>query len=66
MLSQPAGSGRIGPNAHSFGHPGMGGSLGFADPDAQLGFGYAMNRAGANILIGERPRRLIDALYGCI
>jgi CubicO group peptidase (beta-lactamase class C family) len=66
MLSQPAGSGRMGPNAHSFGHPGMGGSLGFADPDAQLGFGYAMNRAGANILIGERPRRLIDALYGCI
>lgn len=66
MLSQPAGSGRFGPNSRSFGHPGMGGSLGFADPDAGLGFGYVMNRAGAGILIDERPRRLIDALYGCI
>lgn len=66
MLSQPEGSGRFGPNPRSFGHPGMGGSLGFADPDARIGFGYVMNRAGAGILIDERPRRLIDAVYGCI
>ena len=66
MLSQPAGSGRFGPNPRSFGHPGMGGSLGFADPDARVGFGYVMNRAGAGILIDERPRRLIEALYACI
>jgi CubicO group peptidase (beta-lactamase class C family) len=65
-LSQSSGSGRFGPNARSFGHPGMGGSLAFADPDAEIGFGYVMNRAGANILIGERPRRLVDALYTCI
>jgi CubicO group peptidase (beta-lactamase class C family) len=66
MLSQASGSGRFGPNPRSFGHPGMGGSLGFADPDARIGFGYVMNRAGAAILIDERPRRLIDALYACI
>ena len=66
QLSQPSGSGRFGPNPRSFGHPGMGGSLGFADPDAQVGFGYVMNRAGAGILIDERPRRLVDALYSCI
>ena len=65
-LSQASGSGRFGPNPRSFGHPGMGGSVAFADPDAEIGFGYVMNRAGANILIGERPRRLIDALYECI
>ena len=65
-LSQSSGSGRFGPNPRSFGHPGMGGSVAFADPDAEIGFGYVMNRAGANILIGERPRRLIDALYDCI
>jgi CubicO group peptidase (beta-lactamase class C family) len=66
MLSQPEGSGRFGPNLRSFGHPGMGGSLGFADPDARIGFGYVMNRAGAGILIDERPRRLIEALYASI
>jgi CubicO group peptidase (beta-lactamase class C family) len=65
-LSQSEGSGRFGPNRRSFGHPGMGGSLAFADPDAGIGFGYVMNRAGANVLIGERPRRLIDSVYACI
>ncbi|MEY4577081.1 MAG: hypothetical protein RL701_1784 [Pseudomonadota bacterium] len=66
MLSQPDGTGWFGPNPRSFGHPGMGGSVGFADPDAHIGFGYVMNRAGAGILIDERPRRLIEALYACI
>jgi CubicO group peptidase (beta-lactamase class C family) len=66
MLSQPQGSGYFSPNLRSFGHPGMGGSLGFADPDARIGFGYVMNRIGGAILVDERPRRLIDALYACI
>jgi CubicO group peptidase (beta-lactamase class C family) len=66
MLSQPSGPGRFGPNPRSFGHPGLGGSIGFADPDAGLGFGYVMNRAGPDILVGERPRRLIDAVYACL
>lgn len=66
MLSQPEGSGNFGPNLRSFGHPGMGGSLGFADPDAQIGFGYVMNRMGAAILIDERAHRLVEALYSCI
>jgi CubicO group peptidase (beta-lactamase class C family) len=66
MLSQPEGSGRFGPNLRNFGHPGMGGSVGFADPDLQLGFAYVMNRAGAGILIDERARRLIDATYECL
>ena len=66
MLSQPSGSGYFSPNGRSFGHPGMGGSIGFADPDAHIGFGYVMNRMGFAILVDERPRRLIDALYSCI
>jgi CubicO group peptidase (beta-lactamase class C family) len=32
------------PNTSLFGHPGMGGSFGLADPDAKVGIGYAMNK----------------------
>jgi CubicO group peptidase (beta-lactamase class C family) len=53
----------MGPNDKAFGHPGMGGSLGFADPEARLGFGYVMNLTGSSILINERPTALITALY---
>lgn len=66
MVSQPAGPGHFSPNLAAFGHPGMGGSLGFADPAAGVGFGYAMNRAGASILVGDRPGRLAAAVYDCL
>jgi len=55
-----------GPNAHPFGHPGAGGSLGFADPDARVGFGYTMNKMGPYILIDPRARALIEAIYASI
>ncbi|MFE7574869.1 serine hydrolase domain-containing protein [Streptomyces sp. NPDC057521] len=49
----------IGPN--SFGHTGRGGSLGFADPEQGIAFGYAMN----NIIGGLddlRATSLVDAV----
>jgi len=52
-----------GPNPDAFGHPGAGGALGFADPRANVGFAYVMNRMGPNILIDPRATALIDALY---
>ena len=61
MLSQPGA--QMGPNAHTFGHPGAGGSLGFADPDAKVGFGYVMNQMGNEPLLDARPAALIDAIY---
>ncbi len=64
MLSQPHAS--FGPSPRAFGHPGAGGSLGFADPDAVIGFGYTVNRTGAHVLLDPRPAALIDALYACI
>ena len=32
------------PNPEMFGHPGAGGSVGFADPVAKVGMAYVMNR----------------------
>lgn len=61
-LTQPAA--RYGPNPHTFGHTGAGGSLGFADPDAKIGFAYTMNQMGSHILIDPRVVALLDALYG--
>jgi CubicO group peptidase (beta-lactamase class C family) len=64
MLSQPHDP--MGPNARTFGHPGAGGSLGFADPDARIGFGYTMNKMGPYILMDPRPRALVEALYASL
>jgi CubicO group peptidase (beta-lactamase class C family) len=54
---------RYGPNQHTFGHTGAGGSLGFADPDAGIGFGYAMNQMGSHMFVDPRVAALLDALY---
>jgi CubicO group peptidase (beta-lactamase class C family) len=55
----------LGPSPRSFGHFGAGGSLGFADPDARLAFGYAMNRSGPRWQ-NPRNRALIDAVYASL
>ncbi len=47
----------------AFGHPGYGGSIGFADPEARISFGYTMNRMGQGMLLNERGQSLIDAVY---
>lgn len=47
----------------AFGHVGAGGSIGFADPECRMSFGYAMNRMGQGILLNDRGQGLIDAAY---
>jgi CubicO group peptidase (beta-lactamase class C family) len=47
----------------AFGHVGMGGSHGFADPRARLSFGYTMNRQGTGLGVNERGQSLVDAVY---
>jgi CubicO group peptidase (beta-lactamase class C family) len=56
----------MGPGARSFGHHGVGGSIGLGDPDAKVGFAYAMNKMHARIDNGPRARRLIEAVYRCL
>jgi len=42
----------------TFGHTGMGGSIGLADPHGKLGFGFVMNQIGSN-----GAARLLTATY---
>jgi CubicO group peptidase (beta-lactamase class C family) len=56
----------MGPNPRAFGHHGIGGSIGFGDPDTRIGFSYAANRMHAVGTNGPRAARLIDALYKCL
>jgi CubicO group peptidase (beta-lactamase class C family) len=49
-----------------FGHAGAGGSVGFADPEHGVGFGYVMNRMLANLSGDPRTRGLIAEVYDAI
>jgi CubicO group peptidase (beta-lactamase class C family) len=55
----------LGPNPRAFGHFGAGGSLGFADPDTGLAFGYVMNSSGPRWQ-NPRNRALIDAVFSSL
>lgn len=52
----------LGPNPGAFGHFGAGGSLGFADPEAGVAFGYVMNQMGPRWQ-NAKNRALVDAVY---
>ena len=50
----------------SFGHPGAGGSLGFADPEARIGYAYVPNRKGTTMGGDPRDLALRRALRNCM
>ena len=55
----------LSPAARLFGHPGLGGSYGFADPAAKIGMGYVMNRMilPENLMLDPRWEPLIHSVY---
>jgi CubicO group peptidase (beta-lactamase class C family) len=53
----------FGPNDGSFGHPGAGGSVAFADPKSGIGFAYVMNQMEQSILPTAKSLRLVHAIY---
>lgn len=52
------------PNPESFGHAGMGGSLGWCDPTEELTLGYALNKMDWRVR-SLRALELCHALYDC-
>ncbi len=53
-----------GPNA--YGHAGAGGSVGFADPDLGIGYGYVMNSMSGSLVGDPRTGGLTEALKACV
>jgi CubicO group peptidase (beta-lactamase class C family) len=56
----PFGSGR------SYGSPGAGGAMGFADPEHAIGYGYVTSQGGTTLTGDPRDRALIDAIYAAL
>ncbi|MFD7894258.1 serine hydrolase domain-containing protein [Streptomyces sp. NPDC059743] len=59
MLHGPAAP-LLGPG--SFGHPGRGGSLGFADPESGIAFGYVTNGMRKGVTADPRAQALVRAV----
>ena len=52
----------FGPNTRTFGHAGLGGQLGVADPENRIGFAYGTNLFCKENGLGPRCHRLLEAV----
>lgn len=62
LLASPPHTPLLGPR--SFGHPGAGGELAFADEEHGVGFAYINNQMGG--IPDDRARVLVEAVRGCL
>jgi CubicO group peptidase (beta-lactamase class C family) len=53
----------LSPSPNAFGHPGAGGSIGMADPDAGVGFGYVMNKMQMGLVGGPTAFAVIKTFF---
>lgn len=65
-LLRPSASFRFGTDDRAYGMPGLGGSIGYADPSTGVGFAYGGNQW--QVALFDQPRRsaLMSALRGCL
>lgn len=67
MLDQPeVANATYGMGPLAFGHPGAGGSIGFADPERELAFGFVTNNLGPFVLMDPRAQKLARVLAACL
>lgn len=67
MLDQPdVANATYGLGPKAFGHPGAGGSVGFADPGYDVAFGFVTNTLGPYVLMDPRAQKLVRALRECL
>lgn len=56
----------FGSNNRAFGHPGAGGAIGIADPEARMSFSYSPNLMCAGAGVGDRCEALVAAALGTL
>ena len=67
MLDQPqVANATFGLGAKAFGHPGAGGSIGFADPERDVAFAFVTNSLGPYVLMDPRAQTLARVLGECL
>ena len=67
MLDQPTvANATFGLGPQAFGHPGAGGSTGFADPERELSFAFVTNSLGPYVLMDPRAQNLARVLGRCL
>lgn len=64
--ARPCPSFPFGSNEKAFGHPGAGGSFGFADYDLELGYAWAPNKLGIQLHSDPREAACRNAVYAAI
>ena len=52
--------------AHTFGHPGAGGTLGCADPEREVSVAFITNSLGASVLMDPRAQKINAMLKKCL
>ena len=65
-FAKPCDNWRFGSSSRSFGSPGAGGAMGFADPDAGVGYAYVTSQMGTTFTGDPRDLALRKALYSAL
>jgi CubicO group peptidase (beta-lactamase class C family) len=65
-FAKPCANWQFGSTTRAFGAPGAGGAMGFADPDAGLGYAYVTSRMGTTFTGDPRDVALREAIYSVL